>query len=1315
MAGPANTRRDDLSPEEREARIAELRTRRRARMRKLAIRSALGTGVLVALLAVFAYWALTTVGGRGFLLSQIVQRLPAGTELTWREAEGPAAGPLVLRGVRFVMRSCPDAGGEPVPFGQCAEPGVLTFTARRVMLDPDIRPLFGMLLRLDALEIEGAVLDLPRTDEPFELPRWPDVLPRIEPPLGLQADSIRIDGFRVARGGEAVVDIRSARGGIDARSGKLHVERLVVDSDRGLFRVHGDYAPRDDYATELSASALLPAPPGRTRPRIGLAAIGNLDAMDVALDGHAPAPLRARLTLRGRDRPRWTLRADSTALDPALLAGTGEPGTPLAVNLRATGVGGDARLRGRLARGDLVAVLQPSRLRIEEQVLELRPLVVDAFGGRIEARGRGNFAEPDNADFRFAVRARDLVFGGAPGTDGGAEPAPAIGADARFGIAGTTRAWAAIGQATLTRDDQQATIAFDGRGDAEAMRLRKARVAMPTGTLDATGQVGWTPALGWDLEARLAGFDPGYFASGWNGAVNGRLASTGRTRDDGGLDVQVDARQLGGQLRGRKLDGQASLAIHGPATGGTRTDYAGEIALTLGGSRIDARGTVAQALDVDARLTPLQLADLLPGAAGTLRGTLSLTGTRDAPNVVVDLEGSGLQYGDTTAANLDARGRLPWRGGGGALAIRAQGVQAGVALDTLRIDATGAVEDLRLEAAARGDIGALDLDGTLARDRRGQWNGTLAAFQLDAAKGATWRLQSPARFAQAGSGFTLSESCFTSGGGGSLCASADWPRRGLTVDGNALPLSLVEPYLPRREDGRRWRLSGDVTLDARIRPAGNAYQGSARIASSAGGLRVGDRARRDMLSYRGLVLDADFGPQRIDATLDGGFNGDGRLQARVQTGWDTYAPLTGDVAIDTDELTWMELFSPDILDPKGQLDARITLGGTRAEPTIGGQARLSEFTTEIPSLGLVLQRGQVRMDALPDGTARIEGSVHSGEGVLHVDGTLGWRTDAATGAAAPLVLNVRGDNVLVSDTRDLRAIASPDLVVRYGGDAPLSVTGTVEVPSAVLDLERLDQGVPASPDVVVLDPVDPEDTGIATPLALDLTLVMGDDVQLRGFGLDGTLGGQMRVRSQPGREMTAQGVLEVGGTYTAYGQELAITRGRLQWSNGRVADPILDIRAEREIESRDVTAGIDVSGRASAPRAEVWSSPPTSQSDALAYLTLGRPTSSLTGAEGQQINAASAALNAGGNLLAARLGTRLGLDAAGISDSRALGGSVLGIGKQLSPRLYVGFGVSLLGTGQVVTLKYLLSRGFDIEIESSTLENRGSINWRKEK
>jgi translocation and assembly module TamB len=438
------------------------------------------------------------------------------------------------------------------------------------------------------------------------------------------------------------------------------------------------------------------------------------------------------------------------------------------------------------------------------------------------------------------------------------------------------------------------------------------------------------------------------------------------------------------------------------------------------------------------------------------------------------------------------------------------------------------------------------------------------------------------------------------------------------------------------------------------------------------------------------------------------FDDDGRIDARIATGWDEYAPLDGELKLATDELTWMELLSPDIVEPTGRLDADLRLGGTRAQPQIGGEGHLQAFATELPALGLSLQDGDVRLDAQADGSARITGRVRSGEGVLAVDGTLGWK-DQDT----PLVLNVRGTNILVSDTRQLRAIANPDLLVRYRAGAPLQVTGSVTVPEADIHLDRLDMGVSASPDVVVLDPVDPKRVGGNSSLELDLALVMGDAVRIDGFGLAGSLGGSLRVRQASGREMRGTGALDVAGRYRAYGQNLQITRGRLVWSNTAIGDPLLDLRAEREVG--DVTAGIRVEGRASAPRATVYSNPAKSESEALAYLTLGRPLSSLTGAEAGQLSAAKSALNAGTGLLAAELGARIGLDDAGVTESRALGADVLTVGKYLSPKLYVGYGVSLLGTGQVLMLKYMLRKGFHIQIESSTVENRASVNWRKEK
>lgn len=1399
---------DDLTPEQREARIAELRAKRRARARKLAIRSGMGTAALIVLVLIVGWWLLSTVGGRDFLLAQIQARLPEGTELSWTNAEGPLRGPITLEGVRFVSRGCPAVNEEPVAYPDCDTPRVTTFTARRIVVDPAIRPLFGKRLRLDALDVSDATLDLPDSDEPFELPRWPDALPQVSPPLALQADAIRIDRLRVTRQRAHVVDLHRVRGGLDASAGRLHVERLVVDSDLGRFTAHGDYAPEDNYRTDLAITAVFPRPQGlsplrATPPRLALVARGDLSKMEVGIGGAVPKPLRASLTLRGEQNPRWSLRANAEGLDPAMLAG-GEPSpAPMVFDLRADGVGGRARLHGRFAQGDLRATVRPSTLVLEDQVLAFEPLVLDVFDGRVTVRGRGDFGDRGaRAPLRYAINARGLRFGGPPASAAQAavsKPAPQIGVDADVGIAGTRAAWAAIGNARIARDNERATVRLDGRGNADGMTLRTLQARMPTGTLDAAGRIEWSPATAWKLDATLDGFDPGYFAPGWdgdvdatlatqgrardvggfdatanvtdvggrlrgralsgnadvraqgetytgdialgvgsgrldgtgtytggadmrwnadatlrgfdpglvldewNGAVDAVLSSTGTRRDDGALAIAVDAERLGGTLRGRRLSGRGDVDIVLPVQGAAR--YSGDIAVTMGASRVDAKGTVADALDVDARLSPLQLDDFLPGSAGRLRGTLRLTGARDTPNIDADLTGAGLRYGDYRAESLTAQGRLPWRGGGGNLAVRAQGLVAGIAFDTLRVDARGAVENLQFDGEAQGELGRLALNGSALR-RGSNWSGTLQSLQLDPARGANWRLTAPARYAQNGSAWTLSRSCFASSQGGSLCADAQWPGRGLTLTGDGLPLSLAEAYLPEPQDGRRWLLNGEIALDARVRPVGNAWSGTARVRSATGGLRMSARARNDLIGYRNLSLDADFDPQRINATLASGLSDGGRIDARIATGWDDGAPLSGEVGIDTQELTWLELFSPDIVEPTGRLNGRIALGGTRGAPTLGGQAQLSGFRAEVPSLNIILTNGDFRMNALADGSARITGGVRSGDGTLNVDGSLNWRRDDA-----PLVLNLRGRNVLASDTRDVRAVVDPDVVVRVQAGQPLTVTGTVTVPEATLELERLDDGVSASSDVVVLDPVNPE-AEAATPLALDLTLAMGDDVQLNGFGLDGSLSGRLRVRAVPGREMTGSGSLEIEGRYEAYGQELEITRGRLVWSNTAIADPILDIRAQRELG--DVIAGIAVTGRASAPEASAYSNQGGSQSDALAYLTLGRPLSGLSGDEARDVSAASAALSAGGSVLASQLGARIGLDDAGVLRSRTAG-SVFGVGKYLSPRLYVGYGVSLLGTGQVVMLKYLLRKGFDIQIESSSIENRGSINYRKER
>ena len=1244
--------------------------------------------VLVGLLAV--YWLLQTVAGRDVLLAQVIARLPAGASFTWDKAEGPVAGPLTLHNVDFRYND-------------------IHFHADRAHLEPDLRPLLGRKLLLDRLELDNATLNLAKSEAPFELPSWPDSLPQIEMPLAIQADVIQVNGLRVTTGGEPTIDIARIGGGLEIANGEFKANQLLVDSDMGNVRINGHYIPSDDYDTDLSATAILPAPRGRTPASVGLVARGNLGHMEVAVAGRAPEPLRAMLVFDGRTDPTWKASARTDALDvrlltPALSASTLEP---LTLDFTASGKGGSADLQGTAQLGEQKVELAPSKVQLEDQVLKVSPLVVKAFGGQVRLKGSADFREQDNQKLDFSIVANDLTYTPAadPNTAGGAA-VPVTLREARMGLAGTLQAWAAIGTADIERDGQKAALQFDVRGNENAARIEQLQARTPGGTLEVEGNVAWAPQLQWDAKATLDAFDPGYFMPGWDGRLSGNLASTGRQLPvpanappgtAGVIEATVDLPSLKGRLRQRAVDAQGKFAMQGE-------QGEGQLKLAVGASRVTASGKVGDRLDIDARFEPLQLSDLLPGADGGLQGTVQVKGRRDAPDITADLVGSNLRWDDYAAEAISLKGRLPWSGDSGTLALQGRNVNAGMLLESLKVDAQGSVSNLRLTAQGRNDMGAVDLQGSV-RQQGQQWRGKLESLRLEPQKGDPWVLRSASDFAINGSNYSLTETCLAPATGGALCVHANWPREGLVVRGDALPLTLVQPWLPPTS-GRRIFLRGEVTMDAQIRPRGNAWEGNVEVRSAEGGVRLGDNARGELLKYDQFSITLDMTPARIDGFLGMGFQGNGFVNAKVQTGWDASAPLNGELYLNMARLYWLELFSPDIVRPTGLIEGHVSLRGTRSQPLLGGEATLSDFKGEFPALGLTFEQGKGDFTAQPDGSAKITAQANSGKGTLYVDGGLSWFGDAQ-----PLQLHIHGENVLLSNTSELRVVANPDLDFTLAGTT-MQLKGEVLVPEADIDLERLDRGTSVSSDVVVLDPVDPEETA-SSPLDMDLTVSLGDNVKMAGFGLKGALTGKMQVWAKPGREMTANGGLEVSGRYKAYGQDLTITRGQLTWNYNPVSDPRINLRAERRIG--DVTAGIDVTGRAMQPRAQVWSDPSMSQSEALGYLVLGRSLTGATSDQTQQVNAASAALSAGSGLLASQLGAKLGLDDAGVSQSRALGGSVLGVGKFISPKLYVGYGVSLVGSGSVLTLKYLLSRGFDIEVESSTVENRGSLNWRREK
>lgn len=1242
------------------------------RARRL-LRWVLGLGGLSALLfLLLAAWGLRTGSGRDFLLARATALLPPGATLQWSALDGTLAGPLEIRGI--------DYRGD----------GVRVRIAR-ARIDHGLWPLLSRRLQMHALELDQVQIDLARDDQPFRLPRWPEVLPTLELPLTLAADRLVVRGLVVRRAGLPLLAVSRADGGLELGPGFATLRAITVASDRGTLRAAGHYRPGRRFDTALAASLQLPPVEADATPaRLRLAVRGNLDDALLTLDGQAPGPLRLRLRLRegGGAAPRWRLEADSTRLRVA------ELGFPIddqdyGFALKATGLGGGARIDGRITRGLRTVTVLPSQVRVEDGMLRLAPLSLGLAEGPLQLRG--TVALKGEPHFDLRLRSAGLRLQGAGAA------APEVLVAGQLQLRGPWRDYRLEGSAQLVRAGQQAQVNLAGRGNSEHLSLQTLRVRAPTGTLEGAGELRWAPDWQAAAEARLAGFDPGYFLPDYPGVLNGRVSAQA-SHGTGGWQGQAMLENLSGQLRRRPMQGRAAVRF---ANGSGE----GDLDLRLGASRIEASGRFGPTVDLQARFSPLELSDLLATGRGRVQGRVAMRGPRAAPGYQADLRGQGLSWQGWSADSLLAVGALPASGRPGELRVSAQGVHgAGQSVDQATLVVSGSLADFRAAASLRSALGSVDLQASAAGQGR-RWAGRLATLQVQLARAGPWSLQGPAAFRLHDGSFALGQACLRAAGStAGLCARADG--RQVWVSGARVPWALAQPWLAVGD--LALEPFGTFDLDGRFARAAN-WSGRLRLTSAAGGLRIDPTLPREVFSYSRLDVQADLLPsQEVLARLQSGLGGGGSLSGSARLRLAAGAPLQGALQLDVRDLTWLELLSTDLAGPRGRLTGTLTLGGTLAAPLLSGDARLAGFAAELPVLGVELRDGQFALRGEPGGQARITGQLRSGKGRLLVDG----RLDLAD-PAAPVRLTLGGEDVTVANTPDLQATMSPDLSMDYA-DGLLTVRGAVRVPSARLDLERLDRGVAVSPDVVVLDP-----RGAVGRTALrvdtDVELQLGERVALHGFGLDGKLAGGLRVVDRPGRPPLATGTLSAAGSYSAYGRELTIERGRLAYVNASIDNPQLDILAEREIEAEGVTVGVRVRGNARAPETTVTSTPSMSTAEALSWLVLGRPLGTASGAESQRISASALALSAGSNLLAQRIGARLGLDSAGITESRALGGSTLQVGKQVSPRLFVSYGLSLIGTGQVVTLKYLLKRGLNVSLESGDVETAASLNWRREK
>ncbi|MET0984403.1 MAG: translocation/assembly module TamB domain-containing protein, partial [Steroidobacteraceae bacterium] len=424
--------------------------------------------------------------------------------------------------------------------------------------------------------------------------------------------------------------------------------------------------------------------------------------------------------------------------------------------------------------------------------------------------------------------------------------------------------------------------------------------------------------------------------------------------------------------------------------------------------------------------------------------------------------------------------------------------------------------------------------------------------------------------------------------------------------------------------------------------------------------------------------------------------------------------LRGQVSLGLPSLAPVALFVPQLADLSGSVDSRIGIAGTVQEPKLSGYVRANDVAADIPALGIHLKDGRLEAAPREDGTVRLAGRIASGDGDVQFDG------DATQ--EGMIHVNVRGTKFLAANIPSANVLVSPTLeFVR--NEEGMKLTGEVEVPTAKVNLQKLPRGgkkiQQASSDVVVIDEHTTEQEVASTPLVTDITVVLGEKVEITGFGLQAQLQGRLGVREIPGQPTTGSGEIRIQGQYKAYGQDLTIKQGQILFAGTPIDNPRLHIEAVREIEDEEVTAGLRITGTAEAPQLTVFSEPAMGESNALAYLVTGKPLDQVGGGDEEDNSmlqsAAQSLGTAAGGLLAKNIGKRLGVDEVSVKESEALGGSAFTVGQYLSPRLFLSYGVGLFEPGEVITLRYKLSKALALQAERGSIDSRAGVQYKIEK
>ena len=821
------------------------------------------------------------------------------------------------------------------------------------------------------------------------------------------------------------------------------------------------------------------------------------------------------------------------------------------------------------------------------------------------------------------------------------------------------------------------------------------------GRLTGAGTLAFDPPRRWDMRASVTDIDTAPIDARFPGRITARFVANG-VGTDKNASFAASIAELRGQVRNQPVNARGRLQrdAKGWRVSDARIDY--------GNANLLLDGELHEEVHATWSLQAASLEPLFPNATGSLAFTGSAHGPLKAARVVVDARGERIGYSGwraqqlTVNGDVDLSGEQPSR-----LSIQANNIGSSATLietfsatgngtagdHRIVLEATGAVADSR-QPASRADV---TIQG---RYVDGAWTASIQSTEIKAgAEEERLALVEPGKLVVNRERALLDPLCFAMGNG-RLCAEGNWQRDGPwegIVSGYELPLAA---FLP--PGGPDTRYSGRIEGRVRAFGAPNVlWQGEA-------GMRIVDAAiiyqplgaQPETLNLGTGGLAATATPERVNfsfgvqAFTDTFLFANANIDRRSATNLTT-APIVGDFRARAADANILPIVFPEIDHAAGLLTADGNVRGTLQKPQIDGRIELSNGEFDSYRVNLALRA--LNLTANLSGNALdFNGKARAGEGDLNVGGRFEWNEGVSRGN-----LQIRGENLLVADLPEYRVVASPDLTFVIDG-RHINATGSVAIPSALVQPADLGGAVQISDDARYVGEHPAEAAGRYI-VNSDIRVTMGDDVRVDSFGLQGRIVGGVATTVRTGETPIGRGELSVAeGRYEAYGQKLEISRGKLLFEASPLSDPGLDIEARRKIET--VVVGLNVRGTLQQPRLSFFSEPSMPQTQVVAYLLVGKPVDRMQAGDSATMSSARDALAMqGGGLLASQIGRRIGLEEVGVEstvDSTGETNQQLVLGKFLSPRLFVSYGISLTESINTLKMRYTISDRWVLKTEA---------------